>query len=94
MKSCVSFAMSWSVSLPDLAEVDEADARVREDEDVRRVRVAVEEAVPEDHLHPGLGHPVGELPARLERLRVEVEVGELAPSRNSSVRIRLPEYVQ
>ena len=41
------------------------------------MRVAVEEAVAEDHLHPRLGHPVGELASLLERRRVEVEIGEL-----------------
>ena len=60
-------------------EVDEADAPVVEQEDVRRVRVAVEEPVAEDHRHPRVGHPVGELAALLGRARLEVEVGELRP---------------
>ena len=40
--------------LPGLAEVDEAERTRLEDEDVRRVRVGMEEAVPEDHRHPGV----------------------------------------
>ena len=64
--------------LPDLAEVDDPDVlRVADHEDVRRVRVAVEEAVAEDHRHPRLGHQVGEAAALLHLPRVEREVGEL-----------------
>ena len=43
------------------------------------MRVAVEEAVPEDHRHPRLGDPVRELAPLLERRRDEVDVGELDP---------------
>ena len=59
------------------------------------MRVAVEEAVAEDHRHPGVGHPVGELASLLGRTRVEIEVGELrslagtrasAPAATSSAR--------
>ena len=45
--------------------VDQADAAVVEQEDVGRMRVAVEEAVAEDHRHPGIRHPVRQLPALL-----------------------------
>ena len=62
--------------LPHSAEVDEADLVAVEHEDVRRVRVAVEEAVPEDHRHPRLGHQVGE-PAPLVRGSY-VEIEDLA----------------
>src|ERR671937_2099287 len=40
-------------------------------------RVAVEEPVPEDHRHPGLGHPVRELAPGLDRDDARVEVGDL-----------------
>ena len=43
------------------------------------MRVAVEEAVPEDHRHPRLGDPVGDLAPLLERRRDQVDVGELDP---------------
>ena len=79
MKRRVSRAMSSSVSLPDEAEVDEADPAAVEHEHVRRMRVAVEEAVAEDHLHPRVRDPVGELAALLEGRRLELEVGELHP---------------
>ncbi len=59
------------------AEVDEADSLGREHQDVRRVRVAVEEAVAEDHRQPGLGDHVGEPVALLHRPDLEVEIGEL-----------------
>ena len=52
-------------------EVDEADPVGREHEDVRRMRVAVEEPVPEDHRHPRLGDQVRELAALLERPLLE-----------------------
>ena len=65
---------------PDRAEVDETDrARFGRDEDVRGVRVAVEEAVPEDHRHPGVRDPVGEIATLLDRRRQHVDVGELDP---------------
>ena len=80
--------MSSSVSLSDLAEVDEPDAVAGQHEDVRRVRVAVEEAVPEDHRHPRLAHPVGEAAPLVERVRGEIDVRDLVPSRNSSVSTR------
>src|SRR5207302_2653880 len=48
-------------------------------EDVRRVRVAVEEAVPEDHRHPRFGDPGGELTTVLDPRADEVDVGELDP---------------
>ena len=41
------------------------------------MRVAVEEAVPEDHRHPGLGDQVREPAALLERPGVELEIAEL-----------------
>ena len=41
------------------------------------MRVSVEEAVAEDHRHPGVGHPVRELASLLGRARVEIQVGEL-----------------
>ena len=65
--------------LSDLAEVDEADAVAGQDEDVRRVRVAVEEPVPEDHRHPRLAHPVREAAPLLERVRQRVDVRDLRP---------------
>ena len=48
-----------------------------EDEDVRRVRVAVEDAVLEDHRHPRLRHQVGEPAALLQRVLVRVDVLDL-----------------
>ena len=63
--------------LADEAEVDEADPAAVEHEHVRRMRVGVEEAVPEDHLHPGVGDPVGQLAAGVDRRRLELEIGEL-----------------
>ena len=45
------------------------------------MRVAVEEPVAEDHRHPGVGHPVGELAPLLRRARLEVDVRELVPWR-------------
>ena len=57
--------MSSSVSRAGEPEVDEADPAVVEHEDVGRMRIAVEEPVPEDHRHPGVRHPVGELAALL-----------------------------
>jgi hypothetical protein len=50
-----------------------------EHEDVRRVRVAVEEPVAEDHRHPRLGHQVGESPPLVERVAVGLHVRELEP---------------
>jgi len=41
------------------------------------MRVGVEEAVPEDHRHPGIRHPVGDVAPLLRAERVEVEVGNL-----------------
>ncbi len=41
------------------------------------MRVGVEEPVPEDHRHPGLGHDVGEPAPLLGRPALVVEVGEL-----------------
>ena len=69
--------MSVSVSLPTRPKSTRPIRPSVEDEHVGRVRVAVEEPVPEDHLHPGLGGAVGELAPLLERRRLQVEVGEL-----------------
>ena len=77
MKSRVSFDMSSSVSFPASPKSTSPIRSGREHEDVRRVRVAVEEAVAEDHRHPRLGDQVREPAALLERPRVELEVGEL-----------------
>ena len=41
------------------------------------MRVGVEEAVPEDHLHPGVGDPVRQLAARVHRRQLELQIGEL-----------------
>ena len=41
------------------------------------MRVAVEEAVPEDHGHPCLRDAVGEVAALVEAQRQRVDVGEL-----------------
>ena len=60
------------------SEVDEPDrAGLLEHEDVRRMRVAVEEAVPEDHRHPRLRDLVREVAPLLDRQRQRVDVGEL-----------------
>ena len=79
MKSRVSFDMSSSVSFPTWPKSTRPIcSRVAEHEDVRRVRVAVEEPVPEDHRHPRLGHQVREAAALLERPYASSgEVGEL-----------------
>ena len=60
------------------AEVDESDQVGPDDEDVRRVRVAVEEPVPEDHRHPRLGDHLGQAFALLQRVARLVDVGQLA----------------
>ena len=77
MNRRVAFEMSSSVSLPGEAEVDEPDQVGADDEDVRRVRVAVEEPVAEDHRHPGFRDHLGEALALLERVARLVDVGEL-----------------
>ncbi len=58
-------------------EVDEADLLGAEHEDVGGVRIAVEEAVAEDHRHPRLGDQVGEPAALVEGVPLDVEVGDL-----------------
>ena len=64
--------------LPDHAEVDEADLLRRlEHHDVRGVRVGMEEAVAEDHVHPRLGDQVREPLPLLDGIRVRVEIPEL-----------------
>src|SRR6185503_4649941 len=64
--------------LPDHAEVDEADLLRRlEHHDVGGVRVGMEEAVPEDHVHLRLGDQIGEPPPLLQRVRLGVEVPKL-----------------
>ena len=60
------------------AEVDEPDQVGPDDEDVRRVRVAVEEPVPEDHRHPRLRDHLGQPLALLHRVARLVDVGQLA----------------
>ena len=77
MKSRVSFDRSRSVSLPQRPKSTRPIRSGDEHEDVRRVRVAVEEAVTEDHRHPRVGDDVGEPAALLDRPLVEHEVGEL-----------------
>ena len=75
-----------------LAEVDEAERAVREPQDVRRMRVGVEEPVPEDHRHPGLGDRVGEAhDAPRPASRSCRDRAIFSPSRYSSVRTRAPE---
>ena len=76
--SRVSRVMSSSRERAGETEVDEPEAAVVEEEDVGRMRVAVEEAVPEDHRHPGVRHPVGELAALLSAsARRDVEIAKL-----------------
>jgi hypothetical protein len=41
------------------------------------VRIAVEETVAEDHVHPRLGDHVGEPLSLVDRVRGEVEVAEM-----------------
>ena len=43
------------------------------------MRVAMEEAVPEDHRHPRVGDPVRDLATLLEGRRDEIDVGEFDP---------------
>ena len=59
------------------AEVDQADLVGPHDEDVCRVRVAVEDAVAEDHRHPRLGDDLRQAPALLHPVRHRVDVREL-----------------
>ncbi len=63
-----------------LAEVDEPQLARLEDEDVRGVRVGVEEAVPEHHRHPRVREPVGDVAALVRPQRLEVEVRDLRPA--------------
>ena len=85
--------MSSSDELPGLAEVDEAELAGIEDEDVRRMRVGVEEAVPEDHRHPRVRHPVGDVPALVRHAsRARSSSATFVPCRNSSVSTRPVEY--
>ena len=63
--------------LPRLAEVDEPERARLEHEDVRRMRIGVEEPVPEDHRHPRVGQPVGDVAPLVGPHRLEVEVGDL-----------------
>src|SRR4051812_23992453 len=65
--------------LAHLAEVDEPDAVSREHEDVGRVRIAVEEAVAEDHRHPRLAHPVRDAAAVFDLVRRGTDVSDLDP---------------
>ena len=62
---------------PREAEVDQSETAVVEVEDVRRMRVAVEERVPEDHRHPRVRQRVGELAARVVVPGGEVEVADV-----------------
>ena len=59
------------------AEVDQAEPVVLEHHDVRRVGVAVEDAVAEDHLEPRLGDQDRKPAPLVHRRRLEVEVAEL-----------------
>ena len=79
--------------LPDHAEVDEADLLRRlEHDDVRRVRVGVEEPVAEDHVHPRLGDQVREpLPLLDACTCARSRSRSCTPSRNSSVSTRARE---
>src|SRR4051812_49246792 len=64
--------------LADRAEIDQADlVGTAEHEDVRRVRVTVEEAVSEDHRHPRLRHQVREIAAVLDRPFIRMDVCDL-----------------
>ncbi len=60
-----------------LAEVDETERAGIEDEDVGGMRVGVEEPVPEDHRHPGVGELVCDVAALLGPHRLELEIGDL-----------------
>ena len=71
--------MSPSVSEPVMPKSTRPSRPSAEHEDVRRVRVAVEVAVAEDHLEPRLGDQDREPAALVHRRRGEVEVGELDP---------------
>ena len=86
--------MSASRERADHAEVDQPQPAVGEHEDVRRVRVAVEDAVAEDHLQPGIGEQQRQPPPLVHRRRIQVELAELGPSSHSSVSTRSLEYVQ
>ena len=66
--------------LPCLPEVDEAERAGLEHVDVRRVRVRMEEPVPEHHRHPGVREPVRDVAPLVGTHRVEVEVGDLRPA--------------
>ena len=77
MKSRVSFDMSSSVSFPVSPKSTRPIRSGAEHQDVRRVRVAVEVPVAEDHRHPRLGDQVREMAPLVERPVVEVEIGEL-----------------
>ena len=50
---------------------------VREHKNIAWVRVAVEERVAEDHRHPDIRHPVGELSPGVVRPRVERQVADM-----------------
>ena len=78
MKRRVAFDDVVVGELPREAEVDEPDQVGPDDEDVRRVRVAVEEPVPEDHRHPRLRDHLGQAFALLQRVARLVDVGQLA----------------
>ena len=74
---------------PGLAEVDEPDPSGAEHEDVRRVRVAVEEPVAEDHRHPRLGRSRTRAGgARSSGVARASRSASWTPSRNSSVSTR------
>src|SRR6266545_2768294 len=62
--------------VPGEPEVDEPDLIGPEHEDVRGMRIAVEEAVPEDHRHPGLRDHLRQALALLEGVAGLVDVGE------------------
>ena len=67
--------------LPCLPEVDEPERAGLEHVDVRRVRVRMEEPVPEHHGHPGVRETVRDIAPLVGTHRAEVEVGDLRPAK-------------
>ena len=88
MKRPVSFDESSGASWPAVPKSTRPIWSLCSNEDVRQVRVAVEEAVAEDHRHPRLGHPVRELPALGHRVALLVDVARLRSSSSSRVSTR------
>ena len=87
-KSRAGFAISSSASFPRLPEVHQAELTGVENEDVRRMGIRMKEAVMEDHGHPGVSHPIGDV-CDARRPHVPGDRAQIfLPRRNSSVRTR------